>query len=317
MPFQIRRPITTVHPLSLARCCAALCLILGASGPAQAASVIDQQQPIIDGAVGGLAIGGTSTQKLAQVVTAGMSGYLTEVRLPVACDAGSNLILEIQDVTAGEPNGVVLTSQTVSGTSLPPFFPAPPGFRGLELSTPVSLTAGTQFAIVLRSAGSCGIFRGPVGDSYGAGNLYFDALPNLSGWVCVCGFAGDRFDLPFQTLVDPVCGPLTVSSLSASPSRLWPANHRMVDVTLNYDVAATCPSSCTVSVASSEAPNGVGDGNTTPDWAVVDPYHVRLRAERAGNRAGRIYTVTVACTTSTGQLSMRNVVVTVPHDAGR
>jgi hypothetical protein len=91
----------------------------------------------------------------------------------------------------------------------------------------------------------------------------------------------------------------------------------MVDVTLDYDVAATCPASCTLNVASSEAPDGIGDGNTTPDWTVVDPYRVRLRAERAGSRAGRIYTITVACTTSTGQLSMRNVVVTVPRDAAR
>ena len=317
MTFRMRRPMTPVFPLNLARYCTALCLILGASGPAQAISMIDQQQPIIDSAVGGLAIGGTSTQKLAQVVTAGLSGYLTEVRLPVACDAGSTLMVEIQEVTAGEPNGVVLTSQAVPGTSLPPFFPSPPSFRSVVLSTPVSLTAGDQFAIVLRSAGSCGVFGGPVGDSYGGGNLYFDALPNLPGWVCVCSFAGGRFDLPFQTLVDPVCLPPTIGSLSASPSKLWPANHRMVDVTLHYDVAGTCPASCTLNVASSDAPDGVGDGNTTPDWTVVDPYRVRLRAERAGNRAGRIYTITVACTSSTGQLSMRNVVVTVPHDAGR
>lgn len=317
MTLQIRRRITTVLSLNLARRCTALCLILGATGPAQAMSVIDQQQPIVDIAVGSLAIGGTSTQKLAQVVTAGMSGYLTEVRLPVACDAGSNLIVEIQEVTAGAPNGVVLTSQAVSGTSLPPFFPSPPSFRGLVLSTPVSVTAGTQFAIVLRSAGTCGVFGGPVGDSYVAGNLYFDALPNPPGWLCACSFAGDRFDLPFQTLVDPVCLPPTIGSLSASPSKLWPANHRMVDVTLDYDVAATCPASCTLNVASSEAPDGIGDGNTTPDWTVVDPYRVRLRAERTGSRPGRIYTITVACTTSTGQLSMRNVVVTVPRDAAR
>jgi hypothetical protein len=33
-----------------------------------------------------------------------------------------------------------------------------------------------------------------------------------------------------------------------------------------------------------------------PDWEVLDAHHVRLRAERAGNGDGRVYTVGVACT---------------------
>lgn len=172
-----------------------------------ATSVIDQQQLIIDSSAGTAAIGGPSTEKLAQVVTAGLSGLLTEVRLPVTCDPASDLILEIQGVTAGTPNGIVLTSQTIPGSILPPFFPSPPSFRGLSFSAPVSFSAGSQFAIVLRSAGSCGVFQGPVGDSYLGGNLYFDALPNSPGWVCVCSFVGARFDLPFQTLVGPAPAP--------------------------------------------------------------------------------------------------------------
>jgi hypothetical protein len=169
-------------------------------------SLLDQQQPTID-TTGMLAIGGNSAQKLAQVVTAGISGFLTEVRLPVSCDSASNLIVEIQGVTAGTPNGSVLTSQTIPGSSLPP---TTPGFQGLALSTPAFFSSGSQFAIVLRSAGACGVYRGPVGNSYAGGNLYFDAVENLPlGWVCVCVFAGDRFDLPFQTLVEP---PVTFQS---------------------------------------------------------------------------------------------------------
>jgi hypothetical protein len=59
---------------------------------AHATPAIDQQQNVIDSTVGGSAIGGGSAQQLAQVVTAGTSGFLTEVRFPVACDAGSSLI---------------------------------------------------------------------------------------------------------------------------------------------------------------------------------------------------------------------------------
>jgi len=167
-----------------------------------AAPVIDQQQPIIDSTVGGVAIGGSSQQKLAQVVTQGVTGFLTAVRFPVACDNG-DLVVEIQGADADRPNGVVLTSQTIPGATLPAFFPSPPSFRALTLSTPVSLSTGERFAVVLSSAGACGMFRGPVGDPYPGGNSFFDSRPNPAGlWVCDCEFAGGPFDLPFQTLVE-------------------------------------------------------------------------------------------------------------------
>jgi hypothetical protein len=294
-----------------------LIVILGTVSATSAASVIDQQQPLIDASVGPLPIGGGSTEKLAQVVTAGAAGFLTEVRLPVSCDPGSNLVVEIQGVTAGTPNGVVLTSQTIPGASLPPFSPSPPSLRGLVFSVPVAFSSTDRFAIVLKSAGSCSVFRGPVGDSYPGGNLYFDALPNPSGWVCVCSFPGDRFDLPFQTLVEPLCAPPVISGAAASPSTLWPPNHKMTDVTVDYRVASSCPISCTLNVASNEVPNGIGDGNTTPDWIVIDPNHVRLRSERAGPGSGRIYSITIVCTNSAGQSSDHALAVTVPHDQGK
>jgi hypothetical protein len=46
----------------------------------------------------------------------------------------------------------------------------------------------------------------------------------------VCEFPDDRFDLPFQTLVEPLCAPPIIGRPSASPATLWPANHKMVDV---------------------------------------------------------------------------------------
>ena len=172
------------------------------NAPVGAAPAIDQQQPVIDATVGGAAIGGFYQQKMAQVVTQGVTGSLTEVRFPVACGTG-DLVVEIQGVEADRPNGVVLTSQTIPGAMLPTFFPSPPTLRALALSTPVSLSAGDRFAVVLTSAGDCGIFQGPIGDSYAGGNAFFDSRPNPVGlWVCICDFAGDRFDLPFQTVVE-------------------------------------------------------------------------------------------------------------------
>jgi hypothetical protein len=176
-------------------------LLLGVSWgeEVRAAIVLDQRQPTVDLSAGGLGIGGGSQQKLAQVVTTGRSGELAQINLPVGCDVGSDLVVEIQNVAANKPNGEVLHSQVVPGSSLSG---SAGDFRTILLSAPVLFAAGTQFAIVLNSSGSCGIFRGPVGNSYSGGNLFFDARPNLPGWVCACDFVGDRFDLPFQTFVE-------------------------------------------------------------------------------------------------------------------
>jgi hypothetical protein len=94
----------------------------------------------------------------------------------------------------------------------------------------------------------------------------------------------------------------------------------MVNVTVSYDVTDNCalpPDSCTLSVTSNEPVNGKGDGDTAPDWIVLDDHHVLLRAERAGNGNGRIYTITITCTDSGGNSSTEEVEVTVPHDRGR
>ena len=170
--------------------------------PALAIGTLDQEQPTIDSTVGGLAIGGTSQQKLGQTFTAGLTGTLTEIALPVACDAGATLAVEIRDVAGAGPGATVLASTSVPGASLPQFFPAPPAFRTISFPSGAAVTAGTSYALVLTAGDpGCGIFRGPVGDPYAAGDLYFDALPNAPGWVCVCDFANERRDLPFRTYV--------------------------------------------------------------------------------------------------------------------
>ena len=216
-------------------------------GRVQATPSIDQQQPVIDASEGGLSIGGASQQKLAQVVTAGVTGVLTEVRFPVACASG-DLVIEIQGVAGGIPNGAVLTSQTIPGAGLPSFFPVPGvvSLRSFVFSTPVSISAGNQFAVVLSSSGECGVFQGPVGDSYPGGNAFFDARPNPAGlWVCMCDFMGARLDLPFQTIVDPPFKPALQVSIDIKPGDVQnsvnPASQGRIPVAIlsNADFDAT------------------------------------------------------------------------------
>jgi titin len=109
--------------------------------------------------------------------------------------------------------------------------------------------------------------------------------------------------------------PPVISAVSASPAVLWPPNHKLVLVTIDY--TATDDSgvaSCTLSATSNEPDNGLGDGDTANDIQPIpgDAHHLWLRAERAGNGNGRIYTVTITCTDASGNASSKAVTVTVP-----
>ena len=194
-----------VHNGAASLVIATVCMVF-ATAPAECAPLVDQQQPVIDDSVGGLAIGGFSDELLAQTFTVGLAGDFVEVDLPIACSTGDPLILEIQGVAAtGEPDGTVLRSQTYSGAGLPSFFPDPPFLRPFVLSVPLPVTVGDRLAIVLNSPGECGIFQGPLGDPYAGGDGWFDARPNPPGWLQLStGLlpADQRFDLPFATVVD-------------------------------------------------------------------------------------------------------------------
>lgn len=107
----------------------------------------------------------------------------------------------------------------------------------------------------------------------------------------------------------------SISNVSASPNSLWPPNHKMRDVTINYNAADNCsPVTNSLSVASNEPINGTGDGDTAPDWIVIDDHHVKLRAERAGNGNGRVYTITITSVDDCGNTATTTTTVLVPHN---
>lgn len=108
-------------------------------------------------------------------------------------------------------------------------------------------------------------------------------------------------------------------SISTNPSVLWPANHKMVPVTVTVSVFDNCdaPMCSIVSVTSNEPINGLGDGDTAPDWQITGGLTVNLRAERSGKGSGRIYTITIKCKDASGNTTTGTVTVNVPHDQGK
>lgn len=108
----------------------------------------------------------------------------------------------------------------------------------------------------------------------------------------------------------PVC-----DAAQASPSQLWPPNHRLVPVGIG---GVTDPDNDTIAIAvtsvrQDEPVNGLGDGDTSPD-AFIQGNSVLLRAERAGSRDGRVYYVNFTAHDGHGGQCSGTVTVCVPHD---
>jgi hypothetical protein len=117
------------------------------------------------------------------------------------------------------------------------------------------------------------------------------------------------------TVVDTT-GP-SITGASVSPNSLWPPNHQMIPVTVSYSTADNCSAvSCTLSVTSNEPINGLGDGDTAPDWSIIDPHNLLLRSERSGKGSGRTYTVTIDCVDAAGNHTIKTLNVKVPKSQG-
>jgi hypothetical protein len=127
------------------------------------------------------------------------------------------------------------------------------------------------------------------------------------GATAMCGTA--------VTVVDTT--PPSLSPVAASPAVLWPPNHKLVRVAIQYSGADNCslPAAiaCALDVASNEPADGIGDGHTTPDWVVTDAHRVQLRSERSGGGGGRIYSVAVECRDEAMNGVGAGVDVVAPH----
>lgn len=119
------------------------------------------------------------------------------------------------------------------------------------------------------------------------------------------------------TVVDTT--PPQILDVKATPSTLWPPNHKMVDIAVAVtavDLVDPNPTNQIVSVTSNQPVNGTGDGDTAPDWVITGPLTLQLRSERASGQ-DRVYTITVSSTDFSGNTSTSTVEVKVTQTKGR
>ncbi len=112
----------------------------------------------------------------------------------------------------------------------------------------------------------------------------------------------------------------SIDTIRLDPGVLWPPNHKSVPVAADVMVSDVCdpaPSCRVVAVGSNQPENAPGDGDTEPDFAITGDLAVELRAESAGVRDTRVYTVTVSCTDVSGNVESAQAEVYVPHDRRR
>jgi hypothetical protein len=187
-------------------------------------------------------------------------------------------------------------------------------------SAACSFTAGNQLDIT--ASDNCddsllynytltynGVTTAPVSNSTLSGVVFPKGSTGVS-WT-VSDHAGNIATYSYTIVVNDTESPL-ITNVSTDPTQLWPPNHKLRDVTINYTATDNCGSVTGVLAVTSNEPV---TGNE-PDWIIVDDHHVKLRAERTHINKDRTYTIAITSTDSAGNATTQNATVTVPFFPG-
>jgi endo-1,4-beta-xylanase len=263
-------------------------------------------------------------------------GVIDPLQLPGA-DLSTDVSVDSNTALSGHDLSYTITVRNNRDNDQEPFLPADDDLPAENVSLVDAIPAGTVFKSLSAPAGwSC---TTPAAGGTGNVNCTAASLPSgasaqfnlivtvacptpnntgIANSATVASTTRDPNTAPNNTAavnVQVSNPPPVISGLSVDKPVLWPPNHMMVPVTLRYSVSDNCDASLkpVITISSNESVDGTGDGDTSPDWEVIDVNHVLLRAERAGNGSGRIYTITLTVTDSAGSSSSSSVIVRVPH----
>jgi uncharacterized lipoprotein YddW (UPF0748 family) len=193
-----------------------------------------------------------------------------------------------------------------------------PVFAACAADVTLSTDAGVCNAYVPITApvatDNCGIqsLTGTRSDGKGWG-VAFDKGVSTITWSAK-DFAGNTTTCIQTITVEDREAPV-ITGVSVSDPVLFPPNHKMRNITLDYSVSDNCGAvTTTVTVTSNEAAEGLNPGDEGPDWEVINNHKVKLRAERWGSGSGRVYTITIMATDASGNVTTQTAEVLVPHD---
>lgn len=221
--------------------------------------------------------------------------------------SGDTLTGTLQDGTAIHVS--TLTSTSGEGTGQIVLQHLPP-----QITCPPSVTVGNEPGLcgahvsAAAIASTCGGVPAPVAGARSDGQplaaLYPIGTTTIT-WTATDAASSQAACTQMVTVHDTV--PPVIRGAVVTPGQLWPPNHKLVPVTIDYTAGDTCgPVTSTLSVSNNET--GAADA------VVVDAHHVLLLADRDGNGSGRVYTITITCTDASGNQSTQPVTVTVPHN---
>ena len=241
--------------------------------------------------------------------------------------SGSNY-LNIHTVInpGGEIRGQ-LVQVVVTATNSPPSVTCPPGATaecGAAATATALVSDPDNDALTIEwklNGASVQTNSLPAGGTSAGTNVVFSEVLSLGTnliAITVTDSAGNSASCATTVRVVDTTPPV-IETVSAKPSVIWPPNHKMVNVRVSAKVTDTCGTTTwkILSVSSNEAADAKGSGKTAPDWKITGAHTLQLRAERAGNGQGRIYTITIQATDQSGNTSEKTVRVSVPHDQSK
>jgi hypothetical protein len=153
-----------------------------------------------------------------------------------------------------------------------------------------------------------------VSVSRASGSLF--PLGTTKVTVSATNAAGKMSSGSFTITVRDTTAPV-FSTLIASTTTLWPANNKMIPITLTATTsdAVSAVTTSIIQVTSNEDGNDLHHRDGAADWEITDAMKLNLRAERDNDRQDRIYTITVKASDAAGNATTRAITVTVPRNA--
>ena len=166
------------------------------------------------------------------------------------------------------------------------------------------------------TCGPVGLFESPVPASYPLGSTVVTV-------TATDGSGNSASDAMTVTVVDTIPPDLEVT---VTPTILWPPNHNMVPIDWTYVVSDIADPSPLVELVHVQSDEGDGVNTFDPAFDVTEVVgrkgsdiqlvdgQLFLRAERAGNSDGRVYTLTFQATDASGNSTTATKTVVVPHN---